>query len=109
MALVAGFAIGLQVFAVDGFCQNAGAGGFAHTSWPTKKKRMRQVIALNGILKGRCDMLLAYNRIKGLRAVFTGRNNEFIHEKHRPDNKHPNRANVMISGAAESTKYTHLR
>ncbi len=46
MALVAGFAIGLQVFAVYGFGQYAGAGSFTNAPWATKQKGMSQRVLL---------------------------------------------------------------
>ena len=46
---IAGFAIILQVFAVDGFGQNTGTGGFAHTPWTTKQKGMRQRVVADRI------------------------------------------------------------
>ena len=40
---------------------------------------MGQVVAPDGVFKGGGNMLLTYNGIKGLRSVFTGGNNKFIH------------------------------
>jgi hypothetical protein len=40
----------LNIFAVDGLCQNTGTGGFAHTPRTAKQKGMRQLIVADGIL-----------------------------------------------------------
>ena len=39
--------------------------GFTYTSRTTEEIGMRQLISLNGILEGRCNMLLPYHRRKG--------------------------------------------
>eukprot|EP00388_Colpodella_angusta_P022862 GDKJ01058438.1.p2 GENE.GDKJ01058438.1~~GDKJ01058438.1.p2 ORF type:complete len:236 (-),score=-10.76 GDKJ01058438.1:489-1196(-) len=68
----AGFYISRRVFAIDGLCQYTGAGSFTHTTRTAKQIRMRQMIVANGIFERSGNVLLPHNRIKGLRAVFTG-------------------------------------
>jgi hypothetical protein len=49
MAFITGFSVGLQVFAVDGFCENACAGSFAHSARSAKEKCMRELVVLYGV------------------------------------------------------------
>lgn len=72
-AFAAGLYIGRGVFAVDGFGEDTGAGGFAHTARTAKQVRMRQVVVPDRVFEGGSDMLLPHNRIKCLRTVLTRR------------------------------------
>jgi len=78
-AFVAGFSIGQAVFAIDGFGQYPGAGGFAHTPGAAEQKSMRKLFVFYRILQCCGDMALPYYRIEGLRTILSGRNNEFLH------------------------------
>ncbi len=50
MAFIAGFSIGLNILAIDCFCQNSCTGSFAHTSRTAKEERMRELLVLYGVL-----------------------------------------------------------
>ena len=75
----AGFTIGLQVFAIDGFGQDTRTGSFAHAARPAEQKRLRQLVIFDGVFERICNMLLTYNTFESCRAVFACRNNEIIH------------------------------
>jgi hypothetical protein len=79
VAFVTGLSIRLQGLAVDGFGQDAGTGGFAHSPWTTKQKGMRQVIVADGVFQSGGNMFLTHDSVKGLGAVFPGRNDKFFH------------------------------
>src|SRR4051794_20728958 len=79
VALIAGLSIGLQVFAVDGFSQNARASSFTYTTWSAKKKCMCQLTILNCILKRCSDVLLPYHRTERLGAILTCRYDKLLH------------------------------
>jgi hypothetical protein len=49
MAFITCFTIGLEVFAINGFGENSGTGGFSNTSWPAKKKGMGKSILPDSI------------------------------------------------------------
>ena len=75
-AFIARFYIGRQVLAIDDFCQNAGAGGFAHAARATKQKRLRQFIAFEGVFERGGDGGLPDNVFETNGAVFAGRNDK---------------------------------
>jgi hypothetical protein len=66
-------------FAVDGFGQNPGAGGFAYAAGAAKQKGLGQVLRANGILQRGGDVLLPHHASERDWAVFTGRNDEIFH------------------------------
>ena len=78
-ASVTCLAIGLEIFAIDGFCENTGAGGFTYSPWAAKKKGMRKGVVKNGIFKRSGDVLLSHHGCKILWPVFAGRNDKFFH------------------------------
>ena len=78
-AFITGLTVGRRVFAVDGFCKDAGAGGLSHPPWPAEKISMGQLSAFHGILQRGGQRLLSHDRIEGHRAVLARRDNIFIH------------------------------
>lgn len=79
MAFVAGFATGLLVLAINGFCQYPCAGGFSYAAGAAKKKSMGKLFVPDGIFKRCSNMTLTHYRVECLGTVFSGRNNEFVH------------------------------
>lgn len=79
MTFVACFAIGLDAFAIDGFCEDPGAGGFTNASRSAKQEGVCKLFIFDGVLKSGGDMALAHYGVESLRPVFPGRNNEFLH------------------------------
>ncbi len=69
--MITGFTIGCAVFAVDGLCQDAGAGGFTHSPRTTKQEGMGQLVVIDGILQRGGDMGLPHHGGKILRTVFS--------------------------------------
>jgi hypothetical protein len=80
MTGITGFPIGAGVFAVNGFGQNTGAGGFAHSPRPTKQKSMCQLVVADGIFQCGGDMCLPHHGFKYLRTVLTCRYDKLIHK-----------------------------
>ena len=68
-----------HVLAIDGLGQDSGAGRLAYTPRPAKQEGVRQLLVLDGILQGSSDMCLTHDRREILRAIFSGRNDKFIH------------------------------
>lgn len=56
MAFVTGFSVRLRVFAIDGFGQYPGAGGFTDTPGTAEKKGMRKLVIADRILQGGGDV-----------------------------------------------------
>ena len=77
--MVTGLSLGAHIFTVDGLGQDTGAGRLTHTTGPAKQKGMRQLLVLDSILQGSSDVCLTHDRREILRAVFSGRNDKFIH------------------------------
>jgi hypothetical protein len=77
--LITSLTVGGYFFAVDGFCEDPGAGCFTHPSWSAEKKCMCEVFLPDGIAQSSGDMGLSHDRVKGLWAILSGGNNEFIH------------------------------
>ena len=71
LTLVAGLTT-LGIEAVDGLGKDTRTGGLTHTSRATEEVGMGQLAALDGVLKGRCNMSLTNNRSKGCRAILAG-------------------------------------
>lgn len=79
VTLVAGLAIGLEIFAVDGFCQDTGTGSFSHTAWTAEQKGMRKLVIADGVFECGGNVGLSYYCRKVLWSVFTGRNDKILH------------------------------
>src|SRR5690606_40106916 len=67
-------------FTIDCLGQNSCASSLAYTPWPTKQKGLRQLIIMYSVLQRVGHMLLPHDRVEGNRTVFTGRDNEVIHQ-----------------------------
>ena len=80
MTLVTSLAIGLEVFAVDGFGKDACTSRFAHAPRTAKQKGMRQMIVPNGVFQRSGNVLLPYDCVKRLGPVFACGDDEFFHE-----------------------------
>ena len=59
LAGITGLAV-FWVLAIDGFCQDAGAGGLAHTPRTAKQKCMRQLLIPDGIPQGGGDYMMGH-------------------------------------------------
>ena len=70
-ALVAGLAVD-RCEAVDGLCEDAGAGGFSDASRAAEEVCMGEVVADYGVFQRGGNMGLSHNRIEGCRTVFPG-------------------------------------
>ena len=77
-ALVAGFAVGCGVLAVDGLGKNAGTGRLAHAARAAKEVGMRQPSAGDGRLQRVCQRLLAHHAAKRRWPVLTRRNDILV-------------------------------
>ena len=75
----ASLAVGLQIFAINGFGEDARAGSFAYATRPAEQKRLRQLVIFDGVFERVGDMLLSDNTFESCRAVFACRNNKIIH------------------------------
>ena len=73
LTFVAGIKAVLRVKAVDGLCEDTGAGSLTYSSRTAKQIRMRQVILTNSVLQRLRERLLTHYRLKGLRPVFPRR------------------------------------
>ena len=79
MAMVTGFAVRADVFAVDGLCQDPGASRLSHAAGAAKQKSVRQLSVPDRIFEGGGDVRLADDRRKILGPVFSGADDEFVH------------------------------
>lgn len=79
MTLVAGFAVGLQIFAVDGFGQDTGTGGFTYAPRAAKQKSMCELLITDGIFQRSSNVRLTDYGREMLGTVFSGGNDKFIH------------------------------
>jgi len=79
MALVTGFPICAYILTVNGLGKYTGAGRFTDPPGTAEQKCMRQLIVLDGILKGSRNMRLPHHCRKTLWPVFSRRNNKFVH------------------------------
>lgn len=69
------------VEAVDCLGEDAGAGGLTYTSRTAEEVCMSQLVALNGILKRRGNMLLTNDRVEGRRTIFSCRYYKLFHNR----------------------------
>ena len=79
-ALVAGFAVGGWVRAVDSFGKNACAGGFAHATRTAKEVSVRQMVGSDGIFERRGECLLPYYRLECCGTIFARRYDVLFHK-----------------------------
>src|SRR6186713_295293 len=79
IAFITGFPILVRGLAIDRLGKDPGAGGLADPTGTAEQKGMRQLVVLNGILKGSRDMRLPDHRSKILGSVLSRRNYKFIH------------------------------
>ena len=79
MTVVTSLPIRTHIFAIDGLCQDPGAGSFADAPGAAKKESVRQLAIFNGVFQGGSDMGLAHNGRKILGPVFSGGNDELVH------------------------------
>lgn len=79
LALVTGFNVFRNIFAVNNFSQNSRTSCFTHSAWATKQKCLSQLIVADCILKCLCYLLLSNNIFEPCRSVFTRRYNEILH------------------------------
>ena len=79
VAGIACLAIGLKVFAIDGFGQNAGTGGFSHAPRTAKQESMSQGTLPDCIFERGGNMLLPDYRTKILWTVLEGGYNKLFH------------------------------
>ena len=71
LTLAAGIAVGSRVHAVYNFCEDAGTGGLAHSSWSAKQICVRQLTTSHGILQRCRKRLLTHYRVEGHWPVLT--------------------------------------
>ena len=79
LAFVASLSIGCRVLAVDGFGEDARTSGLSYTSRTAEKIGMSELLALHSVLQSSCQCLLTYHRVEGDGAVFSCRNDIFVH------------------------------
>ena len=79
VALVAGFAIGGAVFAVDGLGQDTGAGGFADATRATEEEGLGELAGEDGVLECASDVLLSDDGGKGGGTVLACGYYEIVH------------------------------
>ena len=79
LALVAGFAVGRGVLAVDGFGEDACAGGFAHAARPAEEEGVCQFAGCYRVFQGCGQRALSHDAVEGSGAVFSGRNDVVVH------------------------------
>ena len=79
MTMIASLPIRANVFAIDGLCQDPGAGSFADPPGAAEEESVRQLAVFDGVFQGSGDMGLADHRREVLGPVFSGRNDELIH------------------------------
>ena len=79
LTVSAGLALSGRRHAVDGFGEDASAGGFSHAAWPAEQVGVGQLAATYGILERGGERLLTYHGIERGRTVLSRRNNIFFH------------------------------
>ena len=72
---IARLTVGGQMLAVDGFCKDTRASGFAHTSRSTEQVGVSQFVAADSRFQRMGERLLPYHRCETRRAVFPCRYN----------------------------------
>jgi len=77
--MIAGLSIRADVFAIDGLCQDPGAGRFADAPGAAEEESVSQLAISDGVFQGSRDMGLAHNGRKILWPVLPGADDEFIH------------------------------
>ncbi len=77
--MITSLAIRAHIFAIDGLCQDPGAGRLTHPPGAAEQKSMRQLAIFDGVFQGSGDMGLAHNRRKILGPVLSGADDEFVH------------------------------
>ena len=77
--MITGLAIRAEVFAIDGLCQDPGAGRFADPPGAAEEKSVRQLAISDGVFQGSGDMGLAHNGRKILGPVLPGADDESVH------------------------------
>src|SRR5690606_38486671 len=76
---VTGFVIGCDLLAVDGFCQDARAGGFAYAPRAAKQESLSQLIVFYRVFQRSRYMALSYDGVEMQRPVLSRCNDKIFH------------------------------
>lgn len=82
VTFIAGLKLSSELPAVEGLCQNSGAGSLTHTAGTAKEEGLRKMLTLQCILECLRHVLLPYNVFETLGSIFTGRDDKLAHDEY---------------------------
>ncbi len=85
----AGAEVRVEVLAVDGAGQDAGAGGLAHPPWTREQEGLGEMVAADGVLQRFRHGLLAHHRVEGGGTVLARADDELFHGLRCEDRRPP--------------------